>query len=207
MIPHPFRIRTGKTRMTGETTTLRPARLEDAPRLAQLINMAGHGLPLYLWQQMAGPGEDPWEIGARRRAERIGQDETYVIATGAGAVAGLIGYAQPPEPAPIPDDLPAMFVPMQELENLAPASWYVHVLAVLPEARGQGYGTRLLRHAEALARKAALTRMSIIVENGNTGARKLYERQGFSETASRPLVDGAWGTQSTAWVLLEKSLA
>lgn len=192
--------------MTDETGTLRPAAPDDAPRLAQLINMAGHGLPLYLWQQMAEPGEDPWEIGARRRAERIGLDETYVIDHGAGAVAGLIGYAQPPEPAPIPSDLPAMFVPLQELENLAPASWYVHVLAVLPEARGRGLGTRLLRHAESLARTAGLTRMSIIVENGNPGARQLYERQGFCETATRPLVDGKWGTQSTAWVLLEKTL-
>ena len=32
----------------------------------------------------------------------------------------------------------AMFVPLQELENLAPGTWYVNVLAVRPEFRGLG---------------------------------------------------------------------
>ena len=41
-----------------------------------------------------------------------------------------------------------MFVPLQELENLAPGTWYVNVLAAYPEHRGQGYGTALLAVAE-----------------------------------------------------------
>ena len=37
-----------------------------------------------------------------------------------------------------------MFVPLQELENLAPGTWYVNVLAVHPPFRGLGLGTKLL---------------------------------------------------------------
>ena len=42
---------------------LRPAHRDDAAALAEIINMAGEGLPHYLWQQMAGPCKDPWEFG------------------------------------------------------------------------------------------------------------------------------------------------
>ena len=69
----------------------------------------------------------------------------------AGLVAGLIGYALPDQPEAIPETMPAMFVPLQELENLAPATWYVNVLAAYPEHRGRGYGGALLAVADRLA--------------------------------------------------------
>ena len=39
----------------------------------------------------------------------------------------------------------------KELENLAPDTWYVNVLAVRPQFRGAGLGTRLLAHADDIA--------------------------------------------------------
>ncbi len=47
----------------------RRATPDDAAALAELINFAGEGLPLYLWERMAEPGETPWQVG-RRRARR-----------------------------------------------------------------------------------------------------------------------------------------
>jgi hypothetical protein len=47
----------------------RQAVLRDAPSLAELVNFAGEGLPLYLWEKMAKPGETAWDVG-RIRAER-----------------------------------------------------------------------------------------------------------------------------------------
>ena len=52
----------------GLAAHARPATKEDAAVLAQLVNMAGDGLPLYLWTKMAAGG-DPWEAG-RQRAMR-----------------------------------------------------------------------------------------------------------------------------------------
>jgi hypothetical protein len=39
----------------------------------------------------------------------------------------------------------------KELENLAPDTWSVNVLAVRPQFRGAGLGTRLLAHADDIA--------------------------------------------------------
>ncbi len=111
-------------RFEGDVTMLdpllRPALIEDAPVLAELVNYAGAGLPLHLWSKMAAPGESAWEVG-RRRATRPEGGFSYRNATVAlhrGECAGcLIGYPLPDEPEPIGDDMPAMFVPLQELED------------------------------------------------------------------------------------------
>ena len=182
---------------------LRLARADDAPVLARLVNYAGEGMPLHIWTGMAEPGEDPWAVGARRQAEKAEAGKVVVWDEGAGAVAGLTGYPIGSAPQPT-DHLPAMFVPLQELENQALESWYVNVLAALPEARGRGVGTRLLGIAEDIARELSLPRLSIIVAEANRGARRLYERQGYVETARRPMVKDGWQSDGTEWVLLLK---
>jgi ribosomal protein S18 acetylase RimI-like enzyme len=184
---------------------LRLARVEDAPVLARLVNYAGEGLPLHLWTGMAEPGEDPWAVGARRQARKAAEGKIVVVDDGAGPVAGLTGYPIGPAPEPT-DGVPAMFVPLQELENRALDSWYVNVLATLPEARGRGLGTRLLGVAEDVAHDLSLRRLSIIVADANRGARRLYERQGYAEAERRPMVKDGWQNDGTEWVLLLKSI-
>ena len=184
---------------------LRIAREEDAPVLAELVNHAGEGIPEYLWSTMAGPGEDPWEIGRQRQAKKVSDGQIYVVDEGKGAIAGLTGYAIPANPEPIPDDMPAMFRPLQELENLAPATWYVNVLAAIPAERGKGHGTRLLGLAEELAHDAGLSGLSLIVAGNNDGARRLYERSGYRELARRLNVPEGWDTDIAEWVLLVKA--
>jgi len=53
-------------------------------------------------------------------------------------------------------------------------------LAVLAPARGAGVGSRLLRELIDLARNAGLRGLSLSVEDGNGGARRVYERAGFT---------------------------
>jgi ribosomal protein S18 acetylase RimI-like enzyme len=120
----------------------------------------------------------------------------------------LIGYRLPDEVEPIDyAAMPAMFVPLQELENLAPASWYVNVLAVYPQHRGRGHGSRLLSLAEELAATTGAAGLSLIVADANSGARRLYERQGYREAASRPMVKEQWANEGRNWVMLVKSLS
>jgi len=192
--------------MVALTAPLRRATAADAATLADLINMAGEGLPLHLWRQMAGAGGDPWEIGRRRQAAKAAEGQVYVVDEGAGAIAGLTGYPIAAEPAPVPDDIPAIFQPLQELENLAPATWYVNALAVVPAARGRGLGARLLALGEEIAGDLGLDAMSLIVASANRGARRLYTRQGYAETARRPLVRNGWACDSDHWVLMVKPL-
>jgi ribosomal protein S18 acetylase RimI-like enzyme len=195
--------------MENRTSRIRPARIDDAALLAELANHAGEGLPFYLWSGMASPGQSAWEIG-RSRAEREEGSFSYANATiievGSVSAGCLIGYATPDEPEPIPADMPAMFVPLQALENLAPGTWYVNVLAVLPAFRGTGLGTRLLGVADDIGRKLGRRGMSVIVSNANERARQLYERVGYREAGRRTMVKEGWANDGSEWVLLTKPL-
>jgi ribosomal protein S18 acetylase RimI-like enzyme len=194
--------------MTELEAPFRYATPDDAPALAELINFAGEGLPLYLWTKMAEHGESAWEVG-RRRALREAGSFSYrnaVVAEVDGrTVSSLVGYPLPDAPEPIDyDQMPPMFVPLQELENLAPRTWYVNVLATYPLCRGQGYGTRLLGIAERLAAATGRTGLSIIVSDANAGARRLFERCGCRELAKRPMLKERWENPGENWLLLVK---
>lgn len=185
----------------------RAGRLEDAALLAELVNYAGEGLPLYLWSKMATSDQDGWDVGRARAARETGAfsyRNAAMIESSGTAVGCLVGYAIPEEAEPIPDDMPAMFRPLQELENLAPGTWYVNVLAVVPEHRGKGLGSKLLSLAEKMAEDAGHPGMSIIVSDANVGARRLYQRTGYAEVATRPMVKEDWVNDGVNWVLLTK---
>ncbi|HEU0220860.1 MAG TPA: GNAT family N-acetyltransferase [Paracoccaceae bacterium] len=185
---------------------LRLAEPADGPVLAELVNFAGEGLPLYVWGTMAAPGQDAWEIGRERLARKAAEGQVIVIDEGRGPVTGLTGYPIPAMPGPIPDDMPALFRPLQELENLAPASWYVNILACYPAERGRGLGTKLLGLAESMAMAEGLKAMSLIVADTNAGARRLYERVGYREWARRLTVREGWETPTREWVLMTKDI-
>ncbi|MBE1205783.1 GNAT family N-acetyltransferase [Aminobacter carboxidus] len=188
----------------GLTAEARPATQEDAAILAKLVNMAGDGLPLYLWTKMAEDGEDPWEVG-RRRAQREEGSFSYrnaVVLEHGKVIACLIGYPIVPSlPGP---DTPAMFVPFNMLEAMAVGSWYVNVMATLPEARARGYGSRLLAMADTIAEATGCTGTSLIVSDANTAARHLYESVGYRAIASEPMVKEGWTGAGGNWVLMVK---
>ncbi len=193
--------------MTAMDFLVRSGRREDATVLAELVNYAGEGLPLYLWGKMAGEGADAWSIGRERAARDVGSfsyRNATILDRNGQPVAALIGYEIPDAPDPVPADMPTMFVPLQELENLAPATWYVNVLAVLPEFRGSGLGTRLLSIAEETAARLAKRGLSIIVSDSNHGARRLYHRLGYKEISRRAMVKENWGNNGREWVSLIK---
>ena len=188
---------------------LRQARLEDAAVLAELVNYAGEGLPLYLWSRLAEKDETAWEVGRKRAARETGsfsyRNATMIEYSGR-AVGSLIGYKIPDQPEPVSDGMPPMFVPLLELENLAPGTWYVNVLAVLPEYRDRGLGSELLRVAEKTGLGLGARGMSVIVSDANVGARQLYERHGYHEAERRPMVKEDWVNSGKQWILLTKLL-
>jgi len=189
---------------------LRKATPEDADSLAWLINYAGEGMPLYLWSTMAEDGESAWDIG-RRRARREEGGFSYrnaqVLDLDGTVLACLIGYPLPDRPAVIDyDNTPAMFVPLEELEQLAPGTWYVNVLAAEPRTRGQGFGTRLLSVADELAAANGKAGLSLITSDTNSGAQRLYERCGYRVVSDRKMVKDGWQSDSERWLLMTKTL-
>ena len=185
---------------------VRTANAADARELADLVNFAGEGLPLHVWGMLAQAGQDPWDVGRSRQAEKARDGKIVVIDPGNGAVASLNGYAIGAEPEPIGDDFPELFRPLQELENQALGSWYVNVLACYPEYRGCGHGSSLLGLAEQMAQDENLKSMSLIVANNNSGARRLYKRRGYQETATCPCNRDGSVTETEYWILLTKPL-
>lgn len=185
---------------------LRIASEADAAQLADLVNFAGEGLPHYIWSGLADDGQDPWEVGRVRQAEKAREAQVVVIDYGNGAIASLTGYEIGSSPVLMGEDFPDLFRPLQELENQALNSWYVNVLACYPEYRGRGLGSRLLDLAEDIARAEGLPGMSVIVAGNNTGAKRLYERKGYTETATAPCLRKGWVTDTEHWVLLLKPL-
>lgn len=107
--------------------TIRKAEVEDAPKLAELMNLAGDGIPAFLWESMAAPDEDVMSFGARRVARTDG-GFSYTntdVAVCDGAIAGmLLGYRLPdPYHAGPLDEIPSIVRPLVALESLVPGSW------------------------------------------------------------------------------------
>jgi ribosomal protein S18 acetylase RimI-like enzyme len=186
----------------------RRARVDDALAMTELVNMAGEGLPFYLWSQLASGSQSAWDIGQERARRDYGGfsfRNTVVRAESGKVVAALIGYPLDDTPEPVDySSLPSLFVPLQELEDMAPGTWYVNVLATYPQFRGKGYGSELLGIAESIARDTDKHGLSIIVADTNKAARRLYERAGYREKARRPLVKEQFQHPGKNWVLLVK---
>lgn len=184
---------------------MRLATAADGRALAELINFAGEGIPLWLWRRMAKPGEDPWVIGAARQAQRAERGEVVVVDRGEGVLAAMTGYPLT-APEPVTDDMPPLLRVLQEMENTVVGTWYLNVLATYPAARGRGFGKRLVAHGEKIARHLALPAVTIIVSDHNFDARRLYERLGYREVLRRTMVKQDWVNHSTEWILIRKDL-
>ena len=89
-------------------------------------------------------------------------------------------YAFPleePEQAEADEPTDPVLEPYARLE--VPGSYYVSAMAVFPEHRGKGLGTRILEVAKERARHSGRGQVSLLVFERNEGAVKLYERNGF----------------------------
>lgn len=188
----------------------RKATRNDAIELAELANMAGEGLPFYLWQEMAVPGQSAWEIG-RARVQREEGSFSYrnaVVRMDREDIAAcLMGYPLQSELPPNDySGIPPMFVPLQQLEAMASGTWYINFLATYPGYRGKGYAHELLALAAGIAAELGQSGLALIIADTNLVARSLYERQGYREVASRAMIKEDWMHPGSRWILLARDL-
>jgi ribosomal protein S18 acetylase RimI-like enzyme len=193
----------------------RRATPDDAAPMAELMNMAGEGIPLLIWSGLAEPGQSPWQAGqqrARREDGGFSYRNAVLLEAGGKVASALISYALPDEPESFdPAQMPPLFVPLAELEAEAAGSWYINVLATFPQHRGKGHGAALIARAEEMATAAGKPALSLIVSDANAGARRLYERLGFRVTASRPAMKEGpngetWENPCENWLLMIEDL-
>ncbi|WP_020618285.1 GNAT family N-acetyltransferase [Paenibacillus daejeonensis] len=69
---------------------------------------------------------------------------------------------------------------LMNLKEGRPDEFHIASLAALPESRGLGVGTQLIHHAEEAARELRFRKSSLTVKQSNIGARRLYERLGYT---------------------------
>jgi ribosomal protein S18 acetylase RimI-like enzyme len=175
------------------SAVLRSARKGDARAIAELFHISSDGVADYIWTALQDeyPGLEPIEVGERRyqRENAVFSYRHCLVVEQAGGIIALV-HAFPIAPAgetaaqSEPDD--PVLRPYAELE--APGSLYISAMAVRPGYRGKGIGRRLLEAARQRARALGLEQLSLLCFAGNTEARRLYEREGFSVIDRREVV-------------------
>ncbi len=195
----------------GESMDIQNAKKEDAKYLAFLINLAGEGIPHYLWSGMTRSGETPSDIGIQRAGREDGgfsYTNARVVKEGADVVGMLLSYRlDDPYIIDNLDDIPEVVRPLVVLESKAPGTWYVNAVATLASHRGQGIATGLLKDAEAKAIVHGVTRMSLIVASENQLARGLYSGLGYETRETLPVVDYPGCLHGGSWELMVKELS
>jgi len=165
---------------------IRKAAPSDAADLAKLIDIAGEGIPSWLWRQNNSLSQNPLDIGeerARRTSGCFSFANAHVFEHSTSVLGMVLSYPIDEVAEANPDDLPDPVAPFIELEKHSVGTWYVNALAVFAGHRGCGLGTQLLSAAEGKATASGYSRMSIQVYAQNTGAVRLYEQRGYEVTA------------------------
>jgi ribosomal protein S18 acetylase RimI-like enzyme len=189
-------------------TEIRPARKDDCGAIARLYSISSDGVADYVWSCIAEPGQSLLEVG-RKRYEREESQFSYrncrVVTAGDDVVGMLVAFPMDEGPVAADPDPDPVLAPYSRLED--PGSYYICGVALLPEYRGQGIGTRLMALAEEEARERGLPRLSLIVFERNEGALRLYERLGYVETARATVVPHPLIRMSGDAILMVRSLA
>jgi ribosomal protein S18 acetylase RimI-like enzyme len=170
--------------------TIRPATKADCRRIAELFQISSEGVVDYVWEQLRAeyPGLAPLEIGERRygRENTPFSYQNCLIAEHGGKAVGMLhAFVMAARDGPL-GPIDPVLRPYAEME--VPGSFYIAGLAVLPEYRDRGIGTRLLRAARERARALGAAELSLIVFAGNDDALRLYAREGFKEIDRRRVV-------------------
>jgi ribosomal protein S18 acetylase RimI-like enzyme len=188
----------------------RPATKADATDIALLVNIATHGGIGMGWAHAEGADEayDPAEMG---RIEMLTDDEfgwrnATMATTTDGEITGmLLGYRKADEKRQVPGNTMGFLMPILELEYEAVATWFISMLGVHIGWRGKGVGSALLDVAEIKRTLSHARGVSLIVEDVNLDARRLYERRGFAVRDKRPMgryPDGS--APGKDWLLMVK---
>lgn len=194
----------------GITLDIIKAKKEHSPDLAYLINLAGEGLPEYLWSQIAEDNVSAMELGAQRAARETGgfSYRNASVCTIDNELVGMVLAYRQDDPYEIGDitEYPDVVRPLVELEAQAPGSWYINAIATYEIYRRQGVGKSLMAHTEREASIACCSSLSLIVASENSYARQLYEALGFEVVDSRPVKLYLGCAHGGDWLLMMKIL-
>ena len=171
-----------------DTVKFRPADKRECLKIAELFSIASDGVADYIWTKHSAPEENIIDFGARRYAseDSVFSYRNTTVAEVDSAVAGILVAFPMYESGQDVSEVDPVLAPYMKLEQYD--SYYICAMALFPEFRGKGIGTRLLEIAEEQAKENNLNQLSLIVFEQNKGAKKLYERHGYYEIKREPVV-------------------
>lgn len=186
--------------------TIRPACKVDCLTIATLYSVSSDGIADYIWTKLAMPEEDVLMVG-RHRYERENSQFSYkncTVVESEGSVVGML-VAFPMHVNSSMEEKDPVLAPYSKLEE--DQSYYICGMALFPEHRGNGIGTRLLDLAEEHARERGFRKISLIVFEQNAGAKRLYERAGYEEVKREPVYSHPLIHYTGDAILMVKELA
>jgi ribosomal protein S18 acetylase RimI-like enzyme len=172
-----------------DEVSIRPAVVGDARTIAGFYRICSGGVADYIWSELAEPGEDLIDVGARRYA-REGVPFSYENCLLAELEGEIVGMAHAYRIKPSVDDgfgdVDPVLRPYAELE--LPGSLYISGVAVSDGCRGHGIGSKLIDRERERARELGCDSLSALVFSGNHGSLRLLGRHGFEVVDRRPVV-------------------
>ena len=159
----------------------RAARKPDARTIAQLYSISSDGVADYIWTQLAEPGEKIVDVGERRyaRENTAFSYQNSIVAEVDDSVVGMLVTFSIEAPDSFEAETDPVLAPYPILEEYD--SWYVCGVALFESFRGKGLGSRFMSIAEQQARDRQFKKLSLIVFEKNTGAKRLYDSLGYRE--------------------------
>jgi ribosomal protein S18 acetylase RimI-like enzyme len=159
------------------------------------------------WERVRAPGES-WRERGRLEVADAGCElgyPRYIVAELDGRVAGmmllnLLGSQLVLPDHEAPPEQQGAFALMQKAAD----TLFVRELAVAPFGRRRGIARAFLALADDLARGNGRVPVSLIVNDANTPALKLYLSCGYRETASEPCLGHPTFADGTRLLLMEK---
>ncbi len=174
--------------MSFDDVIFRPAIKQDCREIARLYSISSDGVADYIWTKLAEPGEDIIDVGIRRygREDSFFSYKNCTIAEINGEIAGmLVAFPMHVDPDAEPETDPVL-VPFSKLEE--DKSYYICDIGLFEQYRGNGIGSRFMELAEIKSGELGLNKLSLIVFEQNKGAKRLYERLGYTETAREKVI-------------------
>ncbi len=157
--------------MIGAQITIRDARQQDSPAIARIL----HALDWFEQFRSMSLEQTQARIAERMTLSAREGSNTILVAELAQGVAGYVAIHWYP--------------------NLALGyDGYISELFVLPDARGQGIGTRLLAAVDAEARERGCMRLVLM----NRRVRESYQRGFYTKHGWQEMPDAAFFTRKLA---------
>jgi ribosomal protein S18 acetylase RimI-like enzyme len=190
--------------------SFRTARPADIAVLLELMMISSWGGIRAAWERVKGPRESWRDRGLAELADadcEIGYSR-FVLAEVEGRIAGMALLNRIADTGNLRPHLePPEQVGAVALIKQASMSIFVRELAVTEWMRGRGLGRSFLDVAGEIAAGQGLDRVTLIVNDSNAAAHRLYTTSGFRTVASRPSIGHPAFADGSMLLLMEKAVA